>query len=217
MKIFVGFDSTQEIAFDVCAKSIRYHSNVEIVPLIKNQLEKKKIYNETKQGSTEFSFTRFLVPFLSNFKDYAIFCDSDFIWNCDPLELEQFLNKDKSVFVVKHDLKECVMPKIKMHGIEQFWYPKKNWSSLMIFNSSHLDCIKLTPEIVSSNSGKYLHEFNWTTEDYIGDLPKTYNYLVGYYNDINNPKAVHFTSGGPWHPGYETVDFSNQWYFYKNV
>lgn len=217
MKIYVGYDSSQKESFDVCVKSIKYNSSIEIIPIIKSELEEKFLYVENKTGSTEFSFTRFLVPYLNDYKDFAIFCDSDFIWDCDPFELQNYIDLTKSVSVVKHDIKPEQVPKIKMDNQEQFWYPKKNWSSLMMFNCSHEDCADLKPSTISYCSGKYLHEFNWSKEENIGDLPKTYNYLVGYYTDEKKPKAIHFTSGGPWHNGYENVEFSEKWYFYKNV
>lgn len=219
MKIYVGYDSSQEESFDVCVKSIKHNSNIEIIPIVKSDLEEKFLYVENKTGSTEFSFTRFLVPFLNDYKDFAIFCDSDFIWDCDPLELESYIDSTKSVSVVKHDIKPEQVPKTKMNNQEQFWYPKKNWSSLMLFNCSHQDCADLKPSTISYCSGKYLHEFEWTKEENIGDLPKMYNYLVGYgyYDGELKPKAIHFTSGGPWYKDYQDVEFCNQWYFYKNV
>lgn len=215
MKIYVGYDTCQQQAFDVCKYSIERHSSIEIIPVVKQQLEADKIYWGDKKGSTDFSFTRFLVPYLNNYSDFAIFCDSDFLWNCDPMELKEYVNTTKAVFVVKHQIQDSEMPVIKMNNKSQFWYPKKNWSSLMVFNCSHSACRTLTPDVVSNMSGKYLHEFEWVGQDQIGDLPRTYNYLVGYYNDNKDPKAIHFTTGGPWHENYKDVQFSKLWEYYK--
>lgn len=103
-----------------------------------------------------------------------------------------------------------------MDGQKQQWYPKKNWSSLIVFNCNHAFTRRLMPITVSESPAGYLHELNWCDSKYIGSLPHTYNYLVGYYNDIESPKAIHFTDGGPWHPGYENVEFADKWNYYKN-
>ena len=100
-----------------------------------------------------------------------------------------------------------------MDGLKQEWYPKKNWSSLMLFNSQHEDCKALSPKIVSTESPRYLHRMEWTTEEKIGSIPIEYNYLVGYYKD-KKPKALHFTDGGPWHKDYQDVEYKEEWLLY---
>jgi hypothetical protein len=98
-----------------------------------------------------------------------------------------------------------------MDGKKQVWYPRKNWSSLMLFNNSHFDCKGLTPAAVSYAAPAYLHGFAWTDVDKWAGLPNSYNYLVGYYSHNKNPHAVHFTDGGPWLQGYEDVEFAEEW------
>lgn len=214
--MFVGYDSSQPGAYDVCRLSIQEHSKLEVQPVDLNSLTHRGYYwRDMIEGSTEFAFTRFLVPYLKGFYGYAIFCDSDFIWNCDPMELMDHINFSDAVSVVQHDiLPEQVKP-TKMNNKKQVWYPRKNWSSLMVFNCDHPFVKRLTPVTVSESPAGYLHEFRWCEKN-IGKLPHTYNYLVGYYNDIENPKAIHFTDGGPWHPGYENVQFADKWMYYKN-
>jgi hypothetical protein len=217
VKMFIGLDTIQSVAYDACRLSIEDHSDIPISGINMHTLANQGLYwRPIPTGSTEFSFTRFLAPYLKGFYGYAIFCDSDFIWNCDPRELLDHVDPNKAVSVVKHNIQPNQIKPFKMDGKKQSWYPKKNWSSLMVFNCSHPFVKQLMPYTISESPAGYLHEFDWCTDDeYIGSLPHTYNYLVGYYNDIKEPKAIHYTDGGPWHPGYENVEFADSWNYYK--
>lgn len=217
VKMFVGLDSSQHAAYDTCRLSIEDNSKLEVLPVSISTLTNSGLYwrNQTV-GSTEFAFTRFLTPYLKGYYGYAIFCDSDFIWNCDPLELIDMVDPRMAVSVVQHNITEDQIKPTKMNNKQQSWYPRKNWSSLVVFNCDHAFTKRLTPVVVSESPAGYLHEFRWCDDSLIGQLPHTYNYLVGYYHDNPNPKAVHFTDGGPWHSGYENVEFAERWNFYKN-
>ena len=217
MKIFVGFETEYPEAFEVCAESIRqYNPNHEIIPLVKSELEEQGLYTRPYQGeSTEFAFTRFLVPALCEWKGYALFCDGDFMWRCDPQEIEDLVkqsSKSPSVWVVKHP-PFLTTPHEKMRGKANMVYPKKYWSSLMYFNNEK--CFTLTSELVNSWSAKDLHEFAWASE--IGDLPAEYNAMVNYYQ-FPSARAVHFTDGGPWLDIHDNMLYSTEWLkHYKNL
>ena len=217
MKIFIGYENEYPESFEVCAESIRrFNPNHEIIPLIKSELEEKGLYTREYQGeSTDFAFTRFLVPFLSDYKGYALFCDGDFMWRCDPQEIEDYAkqsNYSPSVWVVKHP-PFLTTPYKKMKGKANMSYPKKYWSSLMYFNNDK--CFSLTSDLVNSWSGKDLHEFAWASE--IGDLPAEYNAMVNYYK-FPKAKAVHFTDGGPWLDIHDDMLYSTEWLkIYKNL
>jgi hypothetical protein len=221
LNIFIGFDSTnigQELAFDICKRSIlknvKTPDDINIHCLIKHDLEKKGYFNrDDNTGSTEFTYTRFLAPFLCNYKGYAVFCDSDFLWNCDITDLLQYINKNLAISCVQHEYKEC-NHKFKMNGIKQEWYPRKNWTSLIVFNCEHPDVKKLNIENINSQSPQWLHRMHWTEDLNIGNIPHTYNYLVNYYDDINHPNAIHYTDGGPWHFKYINTEFSQEWLNY---
>ena len=220
--IYIGFDSSnygQEIAWEVCRRSILKNcsdtSKIKIIKLKKKELINKGIFTRTdNDGSTEFTYTRFFVPYLNNYKGYAIFVDSDFLWECDILELfEKYISQECAVSCVKHTYTNCNGKK-KMDGQVQEWYPKKNWSSLMIFNCEHPNVIKnLVLKNTNTKSPKWLHRMEWCEEEEILEIPKDYNYLVNYYFD-GNIKALHFTDGGPWHPGCEKVIFGDRWLKY---
>ena len=218
IKVYIGYDSSnygQEIAYRVCKRSIEnYNNKVKIFPIKLKDLQKANVFNrphDSKQ-STEFTYTRFLAPFLARYIEKTLFCDSDFLWRCNVEETLNFINDNQSVSCVQHEYANC-KSKTKMDGLKQEWYPKKNWSSLMLFNSQHEDCKALTPKIVSTESPKYLHRMEWTTEEKIGSIPIEYNYLVGYYSD-KDPKALHFTDGGPWHKDYHNVEDKEEWLAY---
>ena len=215
LKVYVGFDSTnygQKLAYDVCKRSIEsLNSDIEVIKVVKKDLVDKKLFwREDKTGVTEFTYTRFLVPYLNEYNGWALFCDSDFLWTCDVKEVfDKYARDEYAVCCVKHNYTNC-NGKTKMDGRPQEYYPRKNWSSLMLFNCSHPSVKNLTLENVSTQSPAWLHRMQWAKDEEIGEIDKSYNYLVGYYDD-NNIKALHYTDGGPWHPGYENVEHGEKW------
>jgi lipopolysaccharide biosynthesis glycosyltransferase len=221
LKIYIGYDRGQDSPpryneitnspYEVCKKSIeKYNSDIEIVPLKLNELIDNNIYTRPVDpgATTEFTYSRFLVPYLNNYKGKAVFMDSDFLWQCDIEELLEFYNSELSVMCVQHDY----VPKqaTKMDGIKQFNYPRKNWSSLMLFNCEHPDCKTLTPDIVSTETPQYLHRMNWTSDKLIGKIPLEYNWLEGDYGSSVEPKVIHYTNGGPWYKTWDG-DFRTNW------
>ena len=180
MKVYVGYDSSnygQEVAYRVCKRSIENHnSSAEVYPIKIKELRDAGIFtrpHDDKQ-STEFTYTRFLAPFLSGYSGKVLFCDSDFLWKSDVEDTLSYIRDEQSIACVHHEYTEC-HNKTKMDGIKQEWYPRKNWSSLMLFNAEHQDCKKLTKEVVSTESPRYLHRMEWTTDENIGSIPIEYN------------------------------------------
>ena len=214
MKIYIGFDSTCKIASDVCEYSLRRHSdNLDIGLLEINELKNDKLYwREYKNQSTEFTYTRFLVPYLQDYKGWAIFCDNDFLFLEDVKKLMQLKDESKAVMVVKHEYNPT--DKTKMDNQLQTQYPKKNWSSLMLINCEHEGVKNLTLSTVSEESAEYLHQFKWLKSDDIGSIPHNWNWLVNHYHICGDgePKALHFTEGGPWIVDSEYKDL---WLNYK--
>ena len=214
MKIYIGFDSTCKIASDVCEYSLRRHSNNLDIGLLEiNELKNDKLYwREYKNQSTEFTYTRFLVPYLQDYKGWAIFCDNDFLFLDDVKKLMELKDESKAVMVVKHEYNPT--DKTKMDNQLQTQYPKKNWSSLMLINCGHESVKKLDLSTVSEQSGKYLHQFQWLKDDEIGSIPRHWNWLVNWYkeSDEHKPKALHFTEGGPW---IVDSEYKKLWLKYK--
>ena len=214
---FIGYDSAQTNAAMTCFHTLsKYVDPVDISFVVKSNLEREKLFWGEHEGSTEFSQTRWLVPCLSGYRGTSVFMDSDFLWLRDPTGMLEYNYPDKAVTVVQHDLHECDLGFSKMMGKEQVWYPKKNWSSLMIFNNYHPDCKTLTPEVVSGSDKPkgYFHQFMWTDSLNPVSIPKEYNTLVGYQGyDFPNPIGVHFTDGGPWLGGsYEEQPYAQEYF-----
>jgi|DEB0MinimDraft_3_1074331.scaffolds.fasta_scaffold00182_2 hypothetical protein len=177
----------------------------EFIPINKRNIP--EFTRGIEDGSTEFSFSRFLTPYLAGYKGIALFMDCDMLVRCDIHELLDYMSLTDDVAVVKHDYKSKV--KTKFLGNVQHEYPMKNWSSLILFNCYRQPVKNLTPEVVNNASGKYLHRFEWCTN--IGEIPKEYNHLVGEYDPNPNAKIVHFTLGTPCFQGYADQEFAREW------
>ena len=220
INVYIGYDSREKIASDVCEYSIKKNSTkkIKIKFLKKRLLEKKKILirKNDKLSSTEFTFSRFLIPYLNNYKGWAIFCDCDFLWLSDIADLLNLIDDKYAVMCVKHDYKP--KNKVKMDGKKQLIYPRKNWSSLVLWNCEHPENKKLNLKMVNTKDGKFLHRFKWLNDKFIGEIPIEWNWLVNWYKEPQDgkPKALHFTEGGPWFEKYKNCDYSKKWLLVKN-
>jgi len=163
--------------------------------------------------STEFSFSRFLVPSLSNYEGWSLFMDCDMMVTSDIVELFQEANEKYAVHVVKHDY--TPKTETKFLGQPQSVYERKNWSAVMLFNNSR--CRQLTPQYVNTASGLQLHRFHWLHDSEIGSLPGKWNFLVGEYEKPKSvPANIHWTIGGPWFPEYVKTDYADLWFAEKD-
>lgn len=218
--VYIGFDSREKIASDVCEFSIRKNSSnkVKINLLNKKRLEKKKLLYrvDDKLSSTEFTFSRFLIPYLNSYKGWALFCDCDFLWLNDIEKLFEQRNDKYAVMCVQHDY--TPKSKTKMDGKKQLLYPRKNWSSMVLWNCEHPSNKIINLNTVNNQTGKFLHRFGWLEDKLIGKIDYSWNWLVGWYKLKKNKKlnAIHFTEGGPWFENYKNCDFSEIWRDYKN-
>lgn len=209
MRIFIGHDSRQPENTKACVASIeRFGHKVEILDL--EAIKATTGYERNEDGSTEFTYTRFLVPYLCNYEGIALFCDSDFIWLYDPAELLEYYSPVNAVSCVKHD-RMPVRSKLKMEGKLNQPYPRKWWSSLMLFNCEHRYVKRLSVDYINRIDSATLHRFVWAGNS-IGDLPVEYNYLVGYYDNDMIPRALHFTDGTPRFESYKNEPFAEKWY-----
>ena len=166
-------------------------------------------YKRNNLQTTEFSFSRFLVPALSNFEGWSLFMDCDMMLRTDIAELWKLRDDRYAAMCVKHDY----VPKVetKFLGQVQTKYEKKNWSSVILFNNAK--CRALTPDYVNSATGLQLHQFKWLeNDDLIGELPTEWNWLVNEYEYNENAKNVHFTDGGPYFTEYESCDYADEWF-----
>lgn len=228
LSCWIGFDEREAIASDVCRYSLLRRSSIPLyVRYLKLEtlraagLYSRESYErdgqrydviDEKPFSTSFAFSRFLVPALCQYDGWALFCDADFLFLADVAEILEHCDDSKAVLVCKQDHQPAEAQ--KMDGQLQSVYPRKNWSSLMLFNCSHPANRALTPGDVNQRPGSYLHRFQWLTDDLIGDLPPQWNFIEGVTPSA--PKAVHFTAGGPWMKGHEAVRFAGEWVWHRD-
>lgn len=218
LHVYIGFDTRnygQTLAYEGCKRSIEANLNRDKYDVVIHQLNLKELMKEGHMyrevdplAATEFTYTRFLVPFLNNYQGKALFCDSDFIWTCCVSEAFNYLEEGQAVACVQHEYTPHAV--VKMNGLHQTNYPRKNWSSLMVFDCGHSSTQQLTVKAVNEQTPAWLHRMTWAKDEEIGWIPYQYNYLVGYY-DTDDAKVYHYTDGGPWHPGYENVQYGEQW------
>ena len=182
-----------------------------------DELREQLIYTRPKDihSSTEFTFTRFLVPRLVDYQGWAIFCDCDFLWLGDIKDLIDQADDRYAVMLVKHDYRP--QNTVKMDGKRQEYYPRKNWSSMVMFNCGHPKNRWLTPYHINNATGQELHRFSWLTDKDIGSISPEWNWLVGWYHQPWDgvPKALHYTEGGPWFENYRDCDYAGVWLDYE--
>jgi hypothetical protein len=210
IRVFIGYDSREAVAFTVLAHSIHRRASqpVAIAPVMLSQLQGVFKREKNPLQSTEFSFSRFLTPWLCGYEGWAIFTDCDMIVRDDIAKLWAMRDERYAVQVVKHH--HVPKEEVKFLGAKQTKYEKKNWSSVMLMNCGK--CRALTPEYVNSASGLELHQFKWLeSESLIGEIPSKWNHLVGYDAPRADAALVHFTIGGPYFPEYEHCEYSDEW------
>jgi len=210
LDIYIGYDRQEIVAYHVLCQSIveRTSRPVRLTPI--NLTSLKSVFDRPPLSlqSTEFSFSRFLTPWLSGYEGWSLFMDCDMLLRGDIAELFALADDRCAVMVAKHDY----VPKdtVKFLGHAQARYEKKNWSSVMLMNNAR--CRALTPEYVQTASGLELHQFRWLpNEDEIGDLPLEWNWLVGEYAYNPQARIAHFTRGGPYFPDYADCDYGDEW------
>ena len=215
INVFIGYDTKEKVAFNVLSYSILKNSTkpVSITPIYLENIKDDFIRERNNLSSTEFSFSRFIVPHLMNYQGWALFMDCDMLMTADINELWRLRDDSYAVQVCKHDYE----PKHneKFLGQVQTKYEKKNWSSFMLLNCKK--CTTLTPDYIMKASGLELHQFKWLeSEDLIGNLPLEWNWLAGEYEDKSDVKCVHYTEGGPWFTEYVNCNYSEEWRSYFN-
>lgn len=214
IRVFIGYDTREAVAFSVLAHSIHARASepVSITPVMLSQLGQLFRRDKHPLQSTQFSFSRFLTPYLSGYVGWSLFVDCDMLMLDDIARLWGLRDERYAVMVVKHD--HVPRETEKFLGMPQSRYEKKNWSSVMLFNNAR--CAALTPDYVSSASGLELHQFKWLGDDTaIGALPHRWNHLVGYDPPDRGAALVHFTIGGPYFPAYAACEYSAEWHAEK--
>jgi lipopolysaccharide biosynthesis glycosyltransferase len=211
INVFIGYDPREAVAFSVLAYSIQARASqpVSIAPLMLAHLKGILTRERHPLQSTDFSFSRFLTPYLSGHEGWSVFMDCDMLMLEDVARLWQLRDDRYAVMVVKHNH----VPKetVKFLGEPQTRYEKKNWSSVILFNNAR--CRALTPEYVNQATGLELHQFKWLgNDDLIGALPDRWNHLVGYNSPRKDAALVHYTLGGPYFDKYRGCEYAKEWF-----
>lgn len=208
--IFIGYDSREATAYHVCANSIIRQSSapVSLNPLSLNLL---KGYEEKHtDGSNHFIYSRFLIPHFMDYKGWAIFMDGDMILRDDVVKLWEMRDDSKAVMVVKHDYKTRLTEKYL--GAKNENYPRKNWSSVILWNCGHEANRVVTPEFVSNATGAQVHRFTWLSDDLIGELPIEWNWLPDEFGENKDAKLLHFTLGTPCFHDFADSPMASEWH-----
>lgn len=212
IRIFIGYDSNEEVAYHVLAASImrRASQPVQITPIILDSIT--SVFNRERNPlqSTEFSFSRFLMPYLSDYQGWSIFMDCDMLVLDDIANLWNLRDDKYALMCVHHE--HVPKEKLKFLNQTQTKYERKNWSSVMLMNNAK--CTALTPNYVETATGLDLHRFKWLKDEQIGEIPGRWNHLVDYdpYLPIDKVSNLHFTEGGPYFEQYKTCGYSKNWF-----
>ena len=214
-RIFVGWDSREDIAYRVCRHSLLVRSSIalDVRPIVQSELRQQGLYSKAadKLASTEFTYTRFFVPYLAGYEGWALFCDCDFLWLANVAELAAQRDDRYAIMCVHHDHR--TRETTKMDGRVQTVYPRKNWSSMVLYNCGHPANRALTPEVINREGGAFLHRFQWLDDAQIGAVAETWNWLEGWNEPPaeGHPNVVHFTRGGPWFENRQDVAYGALW------
>ena len=210
-RVFIGYDSREAAAFSVLAHSIHARATmpVSIAPIMLSQLNDAFTRPRDPLQSTDFSFSRFLTPYLAGYQGWAMFADCDMVMLEDISELWALCDDRYAVMCVQHNH----VPKEETKFLDEIQtkYAYKNWSSVMLFNCAK--CTALTPEYVNTATGLQLHQFKWLEGDHmIGELPSAWNHLVGYNEPRDDAALVHYTIGGPYFEEFQDCEYAQEWF-----
>ena len=210
INMIVGFDQREAVAYHVFCQSVleKTSAPVQFIPLTKQSLFGYQEHH--RDGTNAFTYTRFLSPWLMDYEGWVIFADGDMVCTDDIANLWNLRDITKAVQVVKHNYQTKVHR--KYFGNKNEDYPRKNWSSVILWNCAHSKNRQLTPEFVQGQDGAFLHRFKWLEDNDIGELPKEWNWLATEYEANPNAKLVHYTLGTPCFMEYRDSDMADQWH-----
>jgi lipopolysaccharide biosynthesis glycosyltransferase len=224
--VWIGADRREVDAFAVAYRSLCQQEgrHPSVMPLRLGSLRDQGLYvrpTEVRDGqmwdvvsdapmSTEFAISRFFVPLISSGFDWAVFMDCDVLLRAPIRELLALADERYAMQVVKHDHQPTET--VKMDGQAQTSYPRKNWSSVMLWNLRHPVNALLTLQNLNSWTGRDLHRFRWLPDQLIGALPAEWNHLVGVDPPRRDAKLVHFTLGTPSMEGYGDCEYADEWW-----
>lgn len=210
IRLFIGYDTRETVAYHVCVNSIVRHASrpVAITPLaLKNLGHYAEGHTD---GSNQFIYSRFLVPHLMDYAGWALYIDGDMLLRADIAQLWDLRDEARAVLCVHHDYR--TRARDKYLGAKNEDYPRKNWSSAMLWNCAHPANLVLTPAFVERASGAQLHRFTWLPDTLIGELPKVWNWLPDEFGPNPEAKLLHWTLGLPCFHEYADAPMADEWH-----
>ena len=210
LTLVVGFDQREAISYHTFCQSVLEKASIPVrfIPLAENTL---RFYRERHENiSNRFIFSRFLTPYLTDYKGIAVFADGDMVCQVDIAELAAMFDPAKAVQLVQHNYRTKAATKYLNNTNVN--YPRKNWSSMVLFNCEHPSNRVLTPAYIEENDGAHLHRFAWLKDDEIGALPQEWNWLATEYDDNPNAKIIHYTLGTPCFRDYKSASMADEWW-----
>jgi len=221
VRVFIGYDYREQVAFEVAAKTAQ-RFGCEVIPLYEGRMRlsgmltrpldrrgQRYDMNSDAPQATDFAIARFGVPMLAH-AGVVLFADCDVVFMEDPHQLLDLIDLSKAVSVVKHAIPKA-LPTLKMDGQVQSWYPRKLWSSITVWNCDHPANARLNLTTLNQWPGRDLHAFKWLDDDDIGELSPEWNWLCGLQPKPEHPKIAHFTLGTPDMPGHEDDPYAEIW------
>jgi hypothetical protein len=205
VRVFAGYDPREAVGYHVFAQSVveRMGSGAALIPLSGDQ----------RDGTNSFSYARFLVPWMCGYQGFAVWCDgSDMLLRGDLSELLGTHMIGCAVAVVKHEYEPRSARKYVGTPMEAAneGYPRKNWSSLIVWDCGHYMNRVLTPEYVKEKDGSFLHRFGWLEDERVGELPAEWNWL-DEFGASTTAKLIHYTNGVPGFSHYKDTPHAGEW------
>jgi hypothetical protein len=210
IRLFIGYDPREAVVYHVCVNSIVRHASqpVAVTPLALKNLG--GYVERHRDGSNQFTYSRFLVPQLTDYAGWALYIDGDMLLRTDIAELWNLRDEAKALLCVHHDYRTSM--KEKYLGAKNQNYPRKNWSSVVLWNCGHPANRGLTPEFVQQATGAQLHRFTWLPDELIGELPKEWNWLPDEYGPNAQAKLLHWTLGAPCFDEFKNAPMAEEWH-----
>lgn len=166
-------------------------------------------------GTNEFTYSRFLTPWMCGYRGHAIFCDaSDMIMLADVAELDALFDPQFAVQVVQHP-NYSTKHRMKYVGTDMHCpnrdYARKNWASVMLMNCEHPYWRPIEPRSLVNVAGLSLLQFGGLKPNEIGKLPDEWNRLVDEGQPVEGAKVCHWTAGIPLFEHYRNAPGADLW------
>lgn len=209
--VFFGHDERVEAGTTAFLRSAITHSRgaLALTPITRGNMR------DVKEGSNAFTFRRFLVPWMLGYRGWAVFVDgADMLCRADLGDLFDLIHYPDAVRVVKHRYRTQHPRKYCGTAMEcdNADYERKNWASMMLVNCAHFAWRNVTPEFLEKANPLALLQLRFIPDEFIGSLPKVWNWLADEDGENPDAKILHWTSGSPGIKAYGNSPMAEEWH-----